>query len=150
MDKRAIYNALNQLLTVLERSLPMYLSYAAPWTRKEDQRAAVVLGQVVDEQQQLAKRVADAVLELGPTSIGDYPVEFYDLHDLALDYLLRKLVEHQKSDIAKTERIVDALQLHRPAAALAEETLGMLRAQLESLEEHSSELGATKVTWMVP
>lgn len=150
MDKRAIYDALNQLLTVLERSLPMYLSYASPWTRTGDKRAVGVLKRIVDEQQQLAKGVADAVLELGPTDIGDYPVEFYDLHDLAFDYLLRKLLEYQKRDVAKVERIVDALQSHRPAAVLAEETLGMLRAQLESLEELSSELGAAKVTWMVP
>jgi hypothetical protein len=150
MDKRAIYNALNQLLTVLERSLPMYLSYAAPWTRKGDDRAFAALVRIVEEQQQLALRIADAVLELGPTNVGDYPVEFYDLHDLALDYLLRKLVEFQKRDVATVERIVDALQLHRPTAALAEEALGMLRAQLESLEELSDELGASKVTWMVP
>ena len=128
----------------------MYLSYAAPWTRSGDKHAVEALGRIVGEQQQLAKRVADAVLELGPTSIGDYPVEFYDVHDLALDYLLRKLVELQKRDVAKAERIVDALQSHRPAAVLAEETLGMLRAQLETLEELSDELGASKVTWMVP
>ncbi len=150
MDKRAVHLALNQLLTVLERSLPTYLSYAAPWTRTGDQRAVEALQRIVTQQQQLANRVAELVLELGPTNVGDYPVEYYDMHDLALDYLLRKLVEYQKRDIGKVERIVEKLQIHRPAAVVAEETLGMLRAQLETLEELADELGASKVTWMVP
>jgi hypothetical protein len=150
MDKRAVHLALNQLLTVLERSLPMYLSYAAPWTRSGDLRAVEALQRIVTEQQQLANRVGELVLELGPTNIGDYPVETYDMHDLALDYLLRKLVEYQKRDIGKVERIVEKLQIHRPAAIVAEETLGTLRGQLETLEELADELGTTKVTWMVP
>ncbi|MEX2114885.1 MAG: hypothetical protein WD845_16955 [Pirellulales bacterium] len=150
MDKRALRNALNQLLTVLERSMPMYLSYAAPWTRNGDDKAVTALRRIVEEQQALANRVAELVLELGPTNVGDYPVEYYDMHDLALDYLLGKLVEYQKRDIGKVERIVDQIQTHRPAAALAEETLGTLRAQQETLEELADELGASKVTWMMP
>ncbi len=130
--------------------MPNYLSYAAPWTRNGDDKAAAALRRIVDEQQALANRVAEQVLEIGPTTVGDYPVEYYDMHDLALDYLLRKLVEYQQRDIAKVERIVDQLQAHRPAAMLAEETLGTLRAQLETLEELADELGASKVTWMVP
>jgi hypothetical protein len=149
MDKPAIYNALNRLLTILERSLPMYLSYAAPWTRQGDEKAVRALEYIVDEQERLAARVAELVLELGPVNVGEYPFEFYDMHDLSLDYLLSRLVEFQKKDVAAIERTVDELQSDRRAAAAAEEALGAARGQLETLEELAAELGKSSSTWLV-
>lgn len=146
MSTRSIYNALNRLLTILERSLPMYLSYAMPWTHKSNEKAVIALGHIVAEQKQLAARVAELVLEVGPMDLGEYPVEFYDTHDLSLDYLLTRLVVYQKRDVAALERCVEALQSDRRAAALAEEALGAARGHLETLEELAAELGKPSPT----
>ena len=143
MDKPGIYNALNRLLTVLERSMPMYLSYARPWTNKQDDKAAAALARIVEVQKKLATRVGELVLDYGPVNLGFYPVEFYDMHDLSLDFLLSKLVEYQKRDVAKLEQCADALQADRRAAEVAEEALGAARGHLETLEELTAELKAS-------
>lgn len=150
MDKPGIYNALNRLLTVLERSLPMYLSYTSPWTHGGDQRARQALANIVDARSKLANRVAKLVLESGPIELGAYPFEFYDMHDLSLDFLLSKLVEYQKRDIAKHEQCARDLQVDRRAGELADEALGAARGHLETLEELAGELNKSSPTWMVP
>ena len=140
MSKQGVYQALNRLLTVIERSLPLYLSYTTPWTREGDDKATAALKHIVGDQQQLAGRIADVILEMGPIDLGEYPIEFYDLHDLSLEFLLTKLVEYQKKSVAKLERIAPELQEDRVAGALAEEALGAARGHLETLEELVSKL----------
>jgi hypothetical protein len=148
MDKPDIYNALNRLLTILERSLPMYLSYASPWVRKGDDKAVSALRNIVDEQKQLAARVAELVLQRGPMDLGEYPVEFYDTHDLSLDYLLSRLVDYQQRDVAALSRCVEELQSDRPSATIAEEAIGAARGHLEILTELAAALGDSSSTWM--
>ena len=149
MAKQIVYHALNRLLTVLERSLPMYLSYASPWTRKGDEKAVTALKNIVEQQQQLAARVADLILDMGPIDLGEYPVEFYDLHDVSLDYLLSRLVAFQRRDLAALERSASELQSERRTAVVAEEALGAARGHLETLEELYAELGKSSQTWLV-
>lgn len=150
MDKPGIYNALNRLLTILERSLPMYLSYASPWTHKGDEKAAAALANIVEALKRLAVRVSELVLEVGPIDVGEYAVEFYDMHDLSLDFLLSKLVEYQKRDIAALEKCAEQLQSDRHAADVAEEALGTARGHLETLEELAGDIDKSKPTWMIP
>jgi hypothetical protein len=139
MTKLGTYHALNRLLTILYRSLPMYLTFASPWTHRGDEKALATLRHIVEDQKQLAARVAQQVLNIGPTEIGEYPIEFLDTHDLSLDYLLKLLVGYQKRDVAAIELCVADLAGDRPAAALAEEALGSARGHLESLEELSGQ-----------
>jgi hypothetical protein len=131
-----IHHTLNRLLTTLHRSLPMYLTYACPWTHRGDERAVTALKSIVENQKELAGRVAQFILSRHETiEMGEYPIEFLDTHDLSLDYLLTRLVEFQKRDVAAIERCVAELQKDRQAAALAEEALGAARGHLETLEE---------------
>ncbi|HEY2893162.1 MAG TPA: hypothetical protein VGJ16_03085 [Pirellulales bacterium] len=139
MTKLGTYHALNQLLTVLYRSLPMYLDYACPWTHRGDEKALATLRNIVADQKQLSTRVAQAVMAIGPTEIGEFPIEFLDMHDLSLDFLIKKLIEYQKQDIAALEKCAGQLVTDRKAAALAEEALGAARGHLESLEELASQ-----------
>jgi hypothetical protein len=146
MEKARTYDVLNRLLTIVYRSLPMYLSYACPWTQRGDERAVAALARIVDDQKQLSTRIAQYVMQhYGPTEIGEYPVDFLDTHDLALDFLIKKLVECQKRDVEATEQCVAALHADRQATALSEEALGAARGHLETLEELAAEL--SKVTW---
>ena len=135
MINRDVYRALNRLLTVLERSLPTYLCYAMPWTRKQDEKALEAVRRIAEDQQRLARQAADVVLEAGPVNLGEYPIEFLDMHDLSLQFLLKKLAEYQKRDIAVIARTVEELRGDRRAYALAEEALGAARGHLETLEE---------------
>jgi len=135
MMKPGTYHALNRLLTILYRSLPMYLTYACPWTHRGDEQAVGVLRNIVSDGKQLADRVAQLVLRFGPIEMGEYPRDFPDTHDLALDYLLKKLIDCQKADIKSLEECAASVSDDRQAAALALEALGAARGHLESLEE---------------
>jgi hypothetical protein len=140
MATSGVYNALNQLVTVLYRSLPSYLAYASPWTHHGDEKAVAALRHIDNDQKRLAKRIADHIIEhYGPVELGEYPLDFPDTHDLSLDFLLRKLVLCQKSDIATIEQLTAALTPDRKAVSVAEEALGSARGHLETLEELAAE-----------
>jgi hypothetical protein len=140
MDKPDTYHSLNRLLTILYRSLPMYLTFACPWTHRGDEKAVATLGHIVEDQKQLANRIAERILNSGPIDMGEYPLDFPDTHDLGLDYLIVKLVNCQKDDVAALEQCVAVLKNDRAAASLAEEALGAARGHLESLEELAGHL----------
>jgi hypothetical protein len=140
MDKLDTYQTLNRLLTIIYRSLPMYLTYACPWTQRGDEKAVATLGHIVEDQKQLANRIAEHILKSGPIDMGEYPLDFPDTHDLSLDYLIVKLVNCQKDDVTALEQCVADLKNDREAAALAEEALGAARGHLESLEELAGHL----------
>jgi hypothetical protein len=140
MATNGVYDALNRLLTILYRSLPMYLTYASPWTHHGDEKAVAALKHIVEDDKRLATRIAHYAMEhYGPVEMGEYPPDFPDTHDLSLDFLLRKLLLCQKSDIAAIERCTAALAPDRKAAALAEEALGAARGHLETLDELASD-----------
>lgn len=144
MSDLGIYQALNRLLTVLYRSLPMYLTYASPWINRGDERAVAALKHIVEDQKQMATRVAQCIMQHhGPIELGEYAIEFLDMHDLSLDFLLTMLVEYQKRDVATIEQCVAALHADRQAAQLAEEALGAARGHLETLEELAGQLSKT-------
>ncbi len=147
MIKAGTHHVLNRLLTILYRSLPMYLTYASPWTRPGDEQAVATLKHVVDDQKQLADRIAQYIMQNhGPIELGEYPIEFLDTHDLSLDFLLTRLVDYQKRDVAGLEQCAASLQSDRPAAALAEEALGAARGHLESLQELADRLAKSSAT----
>jgi hypothetical protein len=140
MNQTGIYQALNRLLTILYRSLPMYLTYACPWTHRGDDRALAALKRIVEDQKQMSQRLAEHIMaHYGPVEPDEYPSDYPDTHDLSLDYLIGKLVQCQKNDIAAIERCVTQLHGDREAASLAEESLGAARGHLETLEELAAE-----------
>ena len=103
----------------------MYLTYACPWTHRGDEKAVAALAHIVEDQKQQSNRIAQFILEHHDSiEMGEYPIEFLDMHDLSLDYLITKLVQSQKNDVAGLEQCAAELQQDRPAAALAEEALG--------------------------
>jgi hypothetical protein len=136
MSKLGTPHVLNRLLTVLYRSLPMYLTYASPWIHRGDEVAMAALRHIVEDQKQLAARIGQFLLaHHGPIEMGEYPLDFPDMNDLSLDFLITRLVECQKHDVAAIDLCVAELQGDRQAASLAEEALGAARGHLETLEE---------------
>jgi hypothetical protein len=144
MTKIGTHQALNRLLTIVYRSLPMYLAHACPWIGRGDEKAVAALGHIVEDQKRLSNRIAGYILEThGTIETGEYPIDFLDTHDLSLDYLITKLVGCQKDDVAAIERCAADLAGDREAAALAEEALGAARGQLETLEELAGQVAKT-------
>jgi hypothetical protein len=137
---------MNRLLALHQRSLPMFLTYAAPWTSTHDLKAVQTLRYLVEDQKRLAARMADYMLERRwRIDNGEFPLEFTGLHDVSLEYLWQKLIDAEKSDIAAIQQCIAGLASDPFARALAEEALGSARGHLESLEEISPETIAKKL-----
>jgi hypothetical protein len=129
-------DVLGRLFRIVNRSLPMYLAGAEPWTRPGDEDAAKGLADVVADQRLYAGRIADAILrERGRIDSGDFPMEFTELNMLSFDYLLREMARRQMLDIAAIQRCVADLSGQMDYQVLAEEVLGNARGHLETLEE---------------
>lgn len=135
-NRAAMIDTLNRLLSVECSSLPRYLAGTSPWHRSGDERAAVVLEQIVADQEYMAGRIADLIFARGGLpDPGGFPMEYTDLHMLSFDYLTGEMVRSTRLDIATIEACVRQLAGDREARALAEEVLGSERGHLESLEE---------------
>ena len=127
---------LNRLRVLHSRSLVAYLRYVCPWIRKEFHNAADILETMTDETQRIADRIGEMILARGgDVEAGEFPLEFTGLHDLSVDYLLKLLVEDQESAITTIQTCVDQLGDDPLAQALAEESLGAAKGNLDSLQE---------------
>jgi hypothetical protein len=136
---------LNRLMLLHRRSLPMYLNWAQPWSDRGDQQAQEALSHIVADQQYLVDRIATLILDNnGVIDPGEFPLVYTGYHDLSLDYLLQKMIAHQKQDIEDIEECVDMLRLAPMAKSVAEESLGAAKGHLESLEELVQEPSAAK------
>jgi hypothetical protein len=128
--------ALEQLLVVLVRSFPAYLEYARPYSTQQDTHLLNTLDQIVADQEHLAERISQLMRAAGhPARLGEFPMEYTDLHDLSTEYIVRMAIEYQKQDIAEIEELVDELRMAPMALALAEEARGLAKGHLETMQE---------------
>ena len=126
----------NQVIILLNRSLPMYLSDATPWMGRADSEVCEVLAAIVEDQKALADRLAEFVLEnRDDVAAGEFPMMFTAWHDLSIEFCLAKMIQRQKEAIQFIEQAVAALDRFPLAKALVEEALGASRGHLESLQE---------------
>jgi hypothetical protein len=100
--------SLNQVLVELNRSLLMYALEAWPWTSSGgDAEHREIQSLAARRREHVASLVEFLVDRESDVDFGVYPVEFTDLHYIALDYLLKLLVdsEQQVTDaVAKANR----------------------------------------------
>lgn len=136
MNKPDSCRVLNRLLALHCHSLAMYVKIASPWMNQSDAPAIAAIGHLVNDQEALARRLFEAISERhGLAETGEFPMSFTGIHDVALDYLIGRLIDHQKRDITEIERCVSGLNHDPQARALAEECLGAAKGHLETLEE---------------
>ena len=134
-DKNTI-ELLGQLLVCHYRSLPMFLTEAAPWVHRGDAEASEVLNDIVASQKRMCHRLASEIEQRGGiVDVGDYPIDFLDFHFLSLDYMLQRVCEYQRKEIVSLGRSAEQLYADPAASAIAKEALGAARGHLESLEE---------------
>jgi hypothetical protein len=136
MNQLQFRSALNRALITVYRSLPMYLASAAPFRHPGDEKAAEALRLITADQQALAQRIGEHLVErYGRADLGGFPMEFTDTHDLAVEFLLKRLVESARHDVAALRACAAALQGDAAGHALALEALGAAQGHLETLQE---------------
>jgi hypothetical protein len=136
----AVAAVLNRLFHLLTRSLPMYLEDAKPWSGGEDAETLAALDRLVADQHMLAGRVAEAIVANGgQPAPGPFPIEFTSLNDVAFDFLLRRILERLRCEVAETERCMVDLAGDPPARELAEEVLGNAQGHLDVLQSMKDE-----------
>jgi hypothetical protein len=130
---------LNRLIAILYRSLPMYLRYASPWRSDSSEPVWNTVEHILIDQDALVARAAELVQELGAqVQTGEFPMEFTGMHDLALDFLLQRLIHYQRRDLERLQQLAQQAvsnDIDRRARDLVQEALGSARAHLEILEE---------------
>ncbi len=125
---------LNQLLHLLARSLPIYLTDARPIMHDGQSEALKILDNLANDQRRYAERVAAEILRLGcRPDPGRFPSEFTAKNDLALDFLLIDVLEYHEQSVFLLEYFVEQLERYPRLGELAEEILDNARKHLESL-----------------
>jgi hypothetical protein len=127
--------ALNEVLLILEQSLPMYLRYARPWIDNGDKKAGTALASIVTDSGQCITRLA-ALLDGRRHTIdhGEFPMAFTSMHDLSLHYLVPQLAAHQRRDVDAIANRLTRLNADPEGRDLVEDILVKARHHVESLE----------------
>jgi hypothetical protein len=127
---------LNRVLAILQRSFPQYMRYARPYIPPGRESVMETISQIVASQDALAERVSHCIFDSGGLpDPGEFPIEFTDTHDLAIDFLVRQAVDCQKQDIAELDQCVEALRMASAPQSLAAEALGLAKGHLELLQQ---------------
>jgi len=137
MNQPPTTHLLNRLLAIVGRSFPQYLQYSRPYIPSPGRDNLVeTLDAIVADQNGLAERIGNLLKDAqAPIRTGDFPMEYTDLHDLDIDYLLRLAVKYQEQDVAAIGEIAEQLTLAPAAQSLTEEALGMAKGHLDTLLE---------------
>ena len=137
MPRQSPVEILNQLLALHTRSLPTYLLSAKPWVSNEAAQAALtVLEQIAADQELVAGRIVAVIRdEHGTPTSSEFPINFTDMHDLSMDYIMAEVQARQEREIEFMEWAVENLAGAAAPGAIAEEALGAAKAHLDSLRE---------------
>ena len=129
-------DVLNDLLILHNRSLIAYLSDAVPYVGRGEEPVAEQLRSMAQDHRAMVDRLGRNILELrGAVNHGVFPIQFTDLHDLSLEYLLGELICRQQSAIENIETCVERVQGDPELKGVAEEALGEAKAHLDVLKE---------------
>jgi hypothetical protein len=136
MNQALLYPLLSQLLGLVAKSFPQYLRYSRPYVPAGRENVMETLEAIAADQDVLADRISHIITEAGaPLRTGEFPMEYTDTHDLGIDYQLASAIDYQQQDIASVEQLIDELAPFPAVKSLAEETLGMAKGHLESLQD---------------
>ena len=135
--------ALNQLVAIFTRSLPAYLVDAAPWSNRQDEPGFELLSSIVADQQAMVDKIAELLIDRGvAVNQGTFPMQFTDLHDLSLDYLLGLAARDQQADLEKIKQLAPAVEDDPQSRDLFEESLGTATGHLEALQDYLQKAAA--------
>lgn len=130
------HQLLNRIAALHHRSLPTYLTYAKPWvpTGKEDE--ALVIDDIAADHHDLAERVLrELEKDDRPVHLGDFPMDYTDLNDLSLSFILNEIRIYERNLLATLEELVQWADKDGPVYRLANIAIGMTVGHLQNLEE---------------
>ena len=129
-------DSLNRLLQLVYRSLPVYLEGVQPWIAPGKEAALELLRRVAADHRRYAERLVSAIRQSGARpEFGSFPAFFTSVHDLSLDYLVRRVRESQRQALQEIDRCTADLAGQSRWQWLADEILGNTQGYLEMLEE---------------
>ena len=135
--------ALNDALIALRHSLLQYAGEAWPWSDPATDADYRTVRELVERQESYVARIAELLVARHWTiDFGMYPAEYTDLHYVALDYMLRLLVESESVVLNVIEETlrqcaddIEAYRLLQDAATDQREIVARLRSLAESRRE---------------
>ena len=133
--------ALPQLVAILETSPVMYVADSGVWSYPGDEDLKLALADIVGDQRNVAERAA-AVLaerEVAPPQTG-YPLSYTAWHDLDLVYLLPRLIEGMRRQVAAIDVLVAARPDDATAMELAAQAKATTLGHIDVLEQQASRL----------
>ena len=143
--KADVIHWLNRLLAIHCRSFPQYLRWARPHVPSGRGQELEAIDAITLDQDIMSERISRMVVDADALPrTGEFPMEFTDLHDLDIDYVILTAVRYQEQDVAAIEQLVERLNTAPAARALAEESLGMAKGHLDTLREVAQSIAALK------
>lgn len=130
------FSALNRLVAIHSRSLPVYLTDARPWGRPGQDEVRRLLQDIANDHRETVDRLAELISESDEyVNTGDFPLVFTCYNDLSLDYLLNKCIEFQKRDLRVIDECLTSLDGSPRLTALVQEIRGAALGHLDSMVE---------------
>jgi len=127
---------LNRLFRSVYRSLPAYLEQAHPWPGSAGSRGVEALDRMAADHRTLAERLAEAILDQGgPLDAGRFPMEFTDLHDVSLDFLLGEIERRLEQELPELKRSVYELAKTPALHPLADDVRRTAQEHLAMLKQ---------------
>ncbi|MDA0659652.1 MAG: hypothetical protein O2931_02380 [Planctomycetota bacterium] len=128
---------LGRLLQMHATSLPTYVANARPWIGNGQRQSEECLNQISRDHQYMAGKIMQRILALGgsPEQGSRFPMEFTDLHDLSLDFILSEVLRYQTVLEKTINECVAKLEAHPESQSIACEAAGMAQGHRELLQE---------------
>ena len=130
---------LQDILRRESRSVLMYVAEAYPWTTSTQTKTLTSLQQLIAAEREAVSCLGRFLVRqrVPLPFLPSYPAHFTTINFLALDFILPRLIQHQRHSIAELER--DLAFVKDPAAqAELERLLALKRQHLPQLEELAS------------
>ena len=126
---------LGQLLIDLARCLLQYVGECWPWTGDHDLAQRTIEELVSRQKEKIGCLAALLNQRRQLVDFGAYPTEFTDLHYLALDHLLQRIIEDEESLIGVLQQAVGDCAEDVEVARLLDQISAGERKNLEQLHE---------------
>lgn len=134
-------DALATLVSILATSPAMYLADSGIWSYPGDESLKLALADVVAAQRGIADR-AEAILaerEVAAPHTG-YPLAYTAWHDLDLGFLIRRIIDGMKGQVARLESLMASGTTDAAALEMAREAVAATRSHIDVLEQQADRL----------
>ena len=138
---------LNRLVPRVYRSLLQYTVECWPWTPSAESADGIspeqkAIEQMASRQQEFVGRLVDLLSRRGVVVDFDNYPDYSELHYVALDFLLGRLIADEQRLVAELETARGAIHNDPPAATLVVELIAAEKQNLVRLRELASKVAA--------